>query len=326
MITRIIEQRISKILENSAIRDIVQNEVALLMKERPEDIAVPEYCTTVAMFVLKEICRQTEKGCVGTPESDRISKRTVKPDMAAVLNGLLNWTQYELLGSNMQMVKALGNAVAVRDTGTVEHNLKVTIYASLMAEEVRLRRPQVQSLIKGSFLHDIGKIGIPDATLLKTGRLTDAEYRQMKSHVSRGEQIIRGVFWLEDARDVVLYHHERWDGTGYPMALKEREIPVNARIFAIVDVFDALVSERPYKKARTFEQAMEQMDKESGSHFDPDYYEIFTRISKNLYDDFTGRNIDELEDSLFDVVNKYFGLDKRSGYMGAIYESLKKSD
>lgn len=296
------------------------------MKERPVDIPVQEYCTTMAMFILKEICRQTEKGCVGVSEADMASQHIVKPDMTAVLNGLLHWTQYELLGSNLQMVKALGSAIAVRDTGSVEHNLKVTLYASLMAEQMRLKRPRMQSLIKGSFLHDIGKIGIPDATLLKTGKLTQDEYNEMKSHVSRGERIIRGVSWLEDAREVVLYHHERWDGTGYPMALKGREIPVNARIFAIVDVFDALVSERPYKKARSYEQAMKQMEKEKGTHFDPVFFDKFTRISKSLYDQYIPRNIDELEDDLFDLVNKYFGLDKRSGYLGAIYKSLKGSD
>jgi len=296
------------------------------MKERPEDIAIPEYCTTVAMFVLKEICRQTEKGCVSEPESDNTAQRINEPDMTTVLNGLLSWTQYELLGSNMQMVKALGNAIAVRDTGTIEHNLKVTLYAALMGEEVNLRRPQLQSLIKGSFLHDIGKIGIPDATLLKTGKLTRKEYNLMKSHVTRGEQIIRGVSWLEDARDVVLYHHERWDGAGYPMALKDRAIPINARIFAIVDVFDALVSERPYKKARTYERALAQMKKENKTHFDPDYFDKFTRISRNIYDKYTDRNIDELENDLFDMINKYFGLDTHSGYMSAIYDSLKKSN
>jgi|GEM_PF-1703255 len=324
MLTDVIEARIARLLENSRVREMVVEEMKRLMSERPSDVALQDYCTAVALYYLRELCRQTVKQCE-TGEKDRLGVSSTEPNMKEILNALLSWSQYELLGSNLQMVKALGSAIAVRDTGTSEHNLKVTLYAARLAEKARLDEKKLQSIIKGSFLHDIGKIGIPDATLLKSNKLSDIEFKQMQSHVTRGEQIIKGVVWLEDARDIILYHHERWDGQGYPSALKDNDIPVNARVFMIVDVFDALTSDRPYKKAASFDSAMAQMESQSGVHFDPYYFRLFTDIAKELYSDYAHRTVNELEHEVFEFIGEYFNLDPRSGRLGDLYDSIRES-
>ena len=324
MLTDVIEARIAHLLESSEIKNMVVEEMTRLMNERPPEVTLQDYCTAVALYYLRELCRQTVKQCKAG-ETALPGEPSAGPSVKEILNALLSWSQYELLGSNLQMVKALGSAIAVRDTGTSEHNLKVTLYASRLAEKARLGEKQIQSIIKGSFLHDIGKIGIPDATLLKSNRLSDIEFKQMQNHVTRGEKIIRGVVWLEDARDIILYHHERWDGRGYPSALKDNDIPVNARIFMIVDVFDALTSDRPYKKAASFGSTMTQMNSESGAHFDPYYFGLFDEIAEELYSDYAHRTVDELEHAVFEFIGKYFNLDPGSGRLGDFYDSITKS-
>ncbi|MBN1213088.1 MAG: HD-GYP domain-containing protein [candidate division Zixibacteria bacterium] len=324
MLTDVIEARITRLLESSRVRDMVVEEMRRLMNERPPDVTPLDYCTAVALYYLRELCRQTVGQCK-TGEKVQSEKTSPEPSMKEILNALLSWSQYELLGSNLQMVKALGSAIAVRDTGTSEHNLKVTLYAARLAEKARIDEKRLQSLIKGSFLHDIGKIGISDATLLKSNKLTDIEFKQMQSHVNRGEQIIKGVVWLEDARDIILYHHERWDGRGYPEGLKKNDIPVNARIFMIVDVFDALTSDRPYKKAAPFKSAMAQMESQSGIHFDPRYFELFADIAGDLYSRYARCSVENLEREVFDLIGEYFYLDPRDYHLADLFDSIRES-
>jgi HD-GYP domain-containing protein (c-di-GMP phosphodiesterase class II) len=325
MLKDAVEARITRLLKDSRVKDMVVEEMKRLMGERPPEVPPQDYCTALALYYLRELCRQTAKECL-VNEENRLVSVSPEPNVKEILNDLLSWSQYELLGSNLQMVKALGSAIAMRDTGTSEHNLKVTLYAVRLAEKDRLDEKQIQSIIKGSFLHDIGKIGIADATLLKKYKLSDLEFKGMQSHVTRGEQIIKGVVWLEDARDIILYHHERWDGQGYPMALKGKDIPVNARIFMIVDVFDALTSDRPYKKAVTFDTAMAYMKAQSGIHFDPYYLELFTEIAGKLYEDYAHQAAEELEREVFELIGAYFNMVPGSGRLEELYDFIRKSD
>jgi HD-GYP domain-containing protein (c-di-GMP phosphodiesterase class II) len=162
------------------------------------------------------------------------------------------------------------------------------------------------TLIKGAFLHDVGKIGIPDNVLLKPDKLDDQEFSVMKTHVEKGIDIVKRSSWLRDAISVVGYHHEKYAGGGYPHDLQGGNIPVIARIFAIADVFDALTSERPYKKPLGFEAAMKILDQGRGKHFDPDILDSFHTIARALYDRYSGHERDDLRQELVSLVEKCF--------------------
>lgn len=189
----------------------------------------------------------------------------------------------QLLRANIGMLEVLGSAIAKRDSGTSAHNYRVTIHAIHLGKALGLNNAELCSLIKGSFLHDIGKIAISDTILLKPGKLTFDEFEVMKTHVLHGREIIKNYDWLRDAGDVVLHHHEKFDGTGYPHGLKGDRIPLNARIFALADVFDALTSKRPYKDPIPMDKTMEIMAADAGSHFDPDLFRVFSEGDEEMY-------------------------------------------
>jgi len=215
-----------------------------------------------------------------------------------------------LLNANLQTATALGNAIAKRDSDTDIHNYRVTIYSVRLAEALKLDTLTMQGLIKGAFLHDVGKIGTPDNILLKPGPLNDAEFTEMKKHVKHGVDIIKSSVWLQDAEDVVFFHHAKYNGGGYTASkeilLSGKDIPLVARIFAIVDVFDALSSHRPYKPALGFETTLAEMEKNVGSHFDPELFVTFKTIARPLYDELADRQ-DELPRTLLTtIVKKYF--------------------
>ena len=194
----------------------------------------------------------------------------------------------EVLDSHISMMEALGRAIAKRDSDTGVHNYRVAWIAARIAGKLGFRGTSMQSLIIGSFLHDVGKIGIPDAILLKPGKLEDEEIAIMKTHVNQGEEIVTGIGWLDGASEVVAGHHEMWNGAGYPRRLKEKEIPLAARIFAVADVFDALCSKRPYKEPMGFEAAMSILENDTGSHFDPGVMAVFRPMARDIFDQLTG--------------------------------------
>jgi len=211
----------------------------------------------------------------------------------------------QLLEANLETLETLGNAIAQRDSDTNAHNYRVTILCARIGEEVGLTAATMRALIKGAFLHDVGKIGIPDRILLKPGRLDPEEFDVMKTHVEQGQEIVRRSSWLQDALRVVLYHHEKVAGEGYPNGVAGEEIPVTARIFAIADVFDALTSKRPYKDPLTFEQAMETLQEGRGVHFDAALLDVFSRIARPLYERLGGK--DEVpREELAEIVRTWF--------------------
>lgn len=212
----------------------------------------------------------------------------------------------KLLHSNLEMMQVLGSAVAKRDADTDEHNYRVSLYSVRLAEAVKLGRSEMRRLLKGAFLHDIGKIGIPDGILRKPGRLTDDEIEVMRRHVPLGLDIIFRSFWLRDAADVVGCHHERVDGTGYPNGIAGDDIPLTARIFAIADVFDALCSKRPYKEALPADHAIGIMRRESGRHFDRRLLGVFESIAFDLHARYADRDAGELRRELNSVLAQAF--------------------
>jgi HD-GYP domain-containing protein (c-di-GMP phosphodiesterase class II) len=156
--------------------------------------------------------------------------------------------------------------------------------ACLLAEESGLSGRQLKALERGALLHDIGKIGISDTILHKPGRLTDDEWKIMRIHPDIGARIVEGIPFLQESLPVIRYHHERWDGSGYPLGLHGKEIPIQARIFAVADVYDALTSKRSYRQKSSSEEALQYLREHSNVLFDPDIVEALSRLP---YKDFT---------------------------------------
>ncbi len=216
---------------------------------------------------------------------------------------------YKLLDSQLETLKVLGGAIATRDNDTDAHNYRVTIFSVRIAEAADLDYKKIRTLIKGAFLHDVGKIGITDNILLKPGNLTDDEYAIMKTHVTQGLKIIERSEWLKDASEIVGYHHEKADGNGYLNGIIGEKIPVTARIFCIADVFDALSSKRPYKEPFSFEETMKIIQENSGSHFDPDLVNTFNTIARSLHDNFANNEDIIIKKEVDTIIQKYFHRD-----------------
>lgn len=212
----------------------------------------------------------------------------------------------DLAHANMGMLATLGSAVARRDRGTSAHNYRVTIYAIHLAQAVGLSHDQIRGLIKGAFLHDVGKIGIADAILRKPARLTAEETGVMQGHVRYGVEIVGKFGWLSDAMDVVRCHHERVDGSGYPAGLRAGEIPLAARVFAVVDVFDALTTRRPYKEPVSLEETMRILEEGRGRSFDPDVLDAFVSLAPGVHGAICGADELGLAKTLDRLLVRYF--------------------
>jgi HD-GYP domain-containing protein (c-di-GMP phosphodiesterase class II) len=229
----------------------------------------------------------------------------IYPIVLFLNRGLIRLTG-DLSRANIGMLMVLGGAIAKRDSETNIHNYRVTIYAVRLAEMVGLKREYIAGLIKGAFLHDVGKIAISDTILLKPGKLTDDEREIMKTHVRHGVDIVGHYEWLKDATDVVRHHHEKFDGTGYEAGLKGHDIPINARIFSVADVFDALTSRRPYKEPFALDEAVRILREGRGSFFDPELIDAFAGIATSLYEEIGGADDKLLEDMLNGIIDRYF--------------------
>src|SRR6266498_2586832 len=179
---------------------------------------------------------------------------------------------------------ALMSALDARDQETEGHSARVSRLTCLLGEEIGLNGPQLKALERGALLHDIGKIGISDTILHKPGKLTDEEWKIMRIHPAIGARIVEGIPFLQETLPIIRYHHERWDGSGYPVGLKNNEIPIQARIFAVADVFDALTSNRNYRDKSTAEEALQYLREQAGILFDPLIVEAMTKIP---YKEFT---------------------------------------
>lgn len=214
----------------------------------------------------------------------------------------------DLLAGNIELMEVVGTAIAKRDSMTSLHHFRVATYAVRLAEEVGLDRARMADLIAGAFLHDVGKIGISDNILLKPGTLDVDEAEAMKRHVPFGVDILKKSNWLVQARDVVEYHHEKFDGSGYGKGLAGERIPLIARIFTVVDVFDALTSKRSYKEAASFADAIATIRDGAGSYFDPRLAEAFVRIAEPLYDEICAASDAEVEARLRGLIDRYFVL------------------
>lgn len=184
----------------------------------------------------------------------------------------------EMKKAYVNTVKALSLAIEAKDKYTEGHSERVVEYAEKIARKLKFSESHVESLKISSLLHDIGKIGIRESILNKPGKLTDDEYSKIKEHPIIGANIIKGIDALRNSIDVVKYHHERYDGSGYPEGLKGESVPIDAYIIAIADAYDAMCSDRPYRKAMTKEEAMEIIRQERGKQFHPAVVDAFFDI------------------------------------------------
>src|SRR2546425_187712 len=187
-------------------------------------------------------------------------------------------------------LEALGSALDTRDVGTESHSRRVHGYALATADEYGVPESELPDLAHGVLLHDIGKIGIPDAILLKPGPLTAEEWTIMRPHPEIGKALIERIPFLRGAVPVVWSHHEKWDGSGYPRGLTGEEIPLGARIFMVVDAFDAMTFDRPYSKAKPFDVAKTEIKRCAGAHFDPAVVESFFRVPDALLEEIRRRS------------------------------------
>jgi cyclic di-GMP phosphodiesterase len=183
----------------------------------------------------------------------------------------------ELSNTRLEIIRRLGRAAEYKDNETGLHVIRMSHYSRLIASQMKANEEWVECLFHAAPMHDIGKIGIPDANLLKPGKLNDEEWEVMQKHPEYGGEILGEIDseLLKMAKEIAINHHEKWDGSGYPRGLQGEEIPLTARIIAIADVFDALTTERPYKKAWPVEQAVKFITENSGSHFDPELVNVF---------------------------------------------------
>ena len=182
-----------------------------------------------------------------------------------------------------ETLEALGGALDLRDTETAGHSHRVSLYCLEIARAMGCTTEQLKTIARGAYLHDIGKIGIPDAVLLKEGKLDTEEMTMMKTHVRIGFELLSRIPFLSSASEIVLAHQERYDGAGYPQGLMGEEIPLGARIFAIADTLDAMTSDRPYRQALPFETARQEIIRESGKQFDPDIVRVFLSLPEEIW-------------------------------------------
>jgi response regulator RpfG family c-di-GMP phosphodiesterase len=191
----------------------------------------------------------------------------------------------DLQESYESTLSALVTALDFRDNETQGHSWRVVEYATVVAKRMGVVEPDLTWIRRGAILHDVGKIGVADAVLRKPGKLDAAEWEEMRRHPEMGYRMLQHIRFLEPALDIVLCHQERWDGSGYPRALKAEQIPLGARIFAVVDTFDAMTSDRPYRKALTIDAAREEVHRFTGVQFDPAVAEAFLSIEDHVWRD-----------------------------------------
>ena len=203
-------------------------------------------------------------------------------EMVREKNMALREALHEIRQSYEFTLEAMVAMLDARERSTGQHSLRVRLLAVIMAQELGLSQAEVDDISHGALLHDIGKIGIPDAILLKPGKLTDEEWVIMKQHPDIGYRLLSSSKYLERACEIVRQHQESWDGSGYPLGLRGEEIVLGARIFAVVDAYDAMRSDRVYRKALSVDAAVAEIKRHAGRQFDPAVVDAFLRCQPEM--------------------------------------------
>ena len=218
----------------------------------------------------------------------KVENRTYQTNLESLVKARTDQLQAAM--SNLERsyditLEALGDALDLKDSETEGHSRRVTLFTIAIAQALGMPREQIAVIARGAFLHDIGKMAIPDAILLKPAKLTPEENAVMQEHAYRGYQILKKIPFLTEASEIVYSHQERFDGTGYPRGLKGHEIPLGSRIFSIADTLDAITSDRPYRPAQSLQAARAEIQKWAGRQFDPEIVKIFLQMPDKIWED-----------------------------------------
>jgi putative nucleotidyltransferase with HDIG domain len=205
--------------------------------------------------------------------------------LVSARTGMLNQAIADLERSYDITLEALGDALDLKDAETEGHSKRVTAFTIALARGAGIAPHQIPVVARGAFLHDIGKMAIPDAILLKPSKLQSDEQKVMREHCARGYQMLRKIPFLQEAAEIVYSHQEHYDGSGYPRGLKGEEIPLGARIFAVADTLDAITSDRPYRKATSFAAARLEIKRCAGTQFDPKVVDVYLSLPDQLWED-----------------------------------------
>ncbi len=230
-------------------------------------------------YELRDIVRRAMEHHAISVENRRLSR--MLSSKCAELGQLARGLENEVQNRTTSLLLGLVNALDLRDTETQWHSRRVAIYSRRLAEQLGLKGDKLLAIERGALLHDVGKIGVSDTILLKPGKLTAEEWAEMKRHAEYGYRILEGIDFLGDARLLVWQHHERWDGTGYPQGIEGEASYIGARIFAVIDTYDAMTSDRPYRKALSHEVACEEIERMRGTQFDPGIVNAWQEIPRD---------------------------------------------
>ncbi|HEX4823724.1 MAG TPA: HD domain-containing phosphohydrolase [Candidatus Polarisedimenticolaceae bacterium] len=265
------------------------------IKERDPDVDVVMVTGVVDLDVAIGAIRQGAADYVGKPfnleEVQIVVERTLEKrrlikenrEYQQTLERKVEERTRELEESYESTLEAMITALDFRDNETMGHSRRVVEYAVIVARTMGVGEPELTWIRRGAILHDVGKIGVSDAILLKPGKLDAAEWEEMKRHPEMGYRMLKHIRFLAPALDIVHCHQERFDGTGYPRSLRGDAIPLGARIFAAVDTFDAMTSDRPYRAALSIQAARDEIRKFSGTQFDPEVASAFLSIDEAVW-------------------------------------------
>jgi putative nucleotidyltransferase with HDIG domain len=241
-------------------------------------------------YLLKPFEREQLLNAVGRSLENRrlkVENRTYQTNLESLVEARTDQLQAamaDLERSYDTTLQALGDALDLKDRETEGHSKRVTAFTMAIARAMGLPREHIDVIARGAFLHDIGKMAIPDRILLKPGKLDEEEKLIMREHCYHGYQMLKKIPFLAEACEIVYSHQEHFDGSGYPRGLKGTEIPLGARIFSVADTLDAIISDRPYRPARSLSEARKEIEAWSGRQFDPEVVEVFLKMPDDIFE------------------------------------------
>jgi putative nucleotidyltransferase with HDIG domain len=275
----------------TSLRDI--NAVISAMRKRAHDYLLKPFDSEQLLATVKRALDHRRGTRQVAEDKEKLEK------LVAARTDLLHAAISELEQAYDITLEALGDALDLKDAETEGHSRRVTAYTIALARAMGLQGEAIRVVARGAFLHDIGKMAIPDAILLKPGKLDQQEQAMMREHCARGYEILKKIPFLQDAAQIVYSHQEHYDGSGYPRRLKGEQIVLGARIFAVADTLDAITSDRPYRRANSFEAARREILRCSGTQFDPEVVRIFDGLPVRLWEDLQSEILQHTRPSAF---------------------------